>query len=237
MSLPVFPTLPGLEYPVKRAPLASSLRQKAISGRETLQPLWTAPLYKYEVSFSLLREAQSFQEWQLLQGFWNSVMFTPGGVFQFNDPNDNSATSEPFGTGDGGTTQFQLTRALGGFAEPVLDPVQGPSSPTATLDYGNCTTAPSLDLDYGNCTTAPAATVDDGFCSTLQVFAGALLAAYALGAGGVVTIAPAPAPGAALSWTGAYLWLCRFDEDSLEFSNFLYLFWELKKCGFTTIRL
>ena len=52
-----------------------------------------------------------------------------------------------------------------------------------------------------------------------------------------VTISPAPAAGAALSWTGTYFWLCRFDEDSLEFSNFMYLFWELKKCSFTTIRL
>jgi hypothetical protein len=237
MTLPVFPTLPGLEYPVKRSPLASSLRQKAISGRETLQPLWTAPLYKYEVSFSLLRQAATYQEWQLLQGFWNSVMFTPGGVFQFDDPNDNTASVEPFGTGDGSTTQFQLVRALGGFAEPVLDPVQGPSSPTATLDYGNCTTTPSLDLDYGNCTTTPTVTVDDGYCSTLQVFAGALLAAYVLSAGGIVTFAAAPLSSTALSWTGTYLWLCRFDEDSLEFSNFMYLFWELKKCNFTTIRL
>jgi Conserved hypothetical protein 2217 (DUF2460) len=128
-------------------------------------------------------------------------------------------------------------RTLGGFAEPVLDPVQGPTSAGTRLDYGNCTTSPSLDLDYGNCVTAPTAAIDDGFCSTLQVFVGALLAAYALGAGGVVTITPAPGSGAALSWTGTYRWLCRFDEDSLEFSNFMYLFWELKKCSFTTIRL
>jgi hypothetical protein len=70
----------------------------------------------------------------------------------------------------------------------------------------------------------------------MQVFAGALLASYLICAGGVVTIEPAPAPGAALTWTGRYAWLCRFDDDSLEFSNFMYLFWEAKTCSFTTVR-
>lgn len=236
MTYPSFPTLAGMEFPVKRSPLASSLRQKAISGRETFQPRWSAPLYKYEVSFALLREAAAYAEWQQLQGFWNAVMFAPGGVFQFSDPSDNSASGQPIGTGDGATSTFQLVRTLGGFPEPVFAPAPGPATPGAALDYGNCTAAPTATLDYGNCTAGPSLFVDDGFCSTMQVFAGGLLANYTLGAGGMVTIAPAPASGAALAWSGPYAWLCRFDEDSVEFSNFMYLFWELKKCSFTTIR-
>jgi hypothetical protein len=196
MSHPLFPSLPGLEYPVKRSPLASSLRQKAISGREAFQPLWSTPLYRYEVSFALLRQAQLVAEWQQLQAFWNGVMFTPGGVFQYDDPNDDAADAQPFGLGDGTTTSFQLTRALGGFAEPVLNPTAG----------------------------------------GLQVFVNGSLASFVLGAGGIVTLTPAPGVGALLTWTGGYTWLCRFDDDSLEFSNFMHLFWELKKCGFTTIR-
>jgi hypothetical protein len=237
MAIPAFPTLPGLEYPVQRSPLAASLRQKAISGRETFQPLWTTPLYKYEVSFALLRAEQSLAEWQLLQGFWNSVMFAPGGVFQFDDPNDDNVTDELFATGDGSTQTFQLTRSLGGFAEPVLNPTLAATSPDAALDYGNCTSAPTQTLDYGNCTTPPSADFDYGFCATLQVFAAGLLVDWALAAGGIVTISSAPAVSTALTWTGAYTWLCRFDADTLDFSNFMYLFWELKKCSFTTIRL
>jgi hypothetical protein len=236
MAYPSFPTLAGLEFPVKRSPLASSLRQKAISGRETFQPRWTTPLYKYEVSFALLRQAAAFAEWQLLLGFWNEVMFAPGGVFQFSDPNDGLASLQPLGTGDGATASFQLVRTLGGFTEPVLNPAPGPTAPDVALDYGNCTTAPSLTIDDGNCTSAPLSVVDYGYCSTLQVFAAGLLAAYAIGAGGVVTITPAPANGTVLTWSGPYTWLCRFDQDSLEFSNFMYLFWELKTCSFTTIR-
>jgi hypothetical protein len=236
MTYPSFPMLAGMEFPVKRSPVASSLRQKAISGRETFQPLWTAPLYKYEVSFALLREAAAFAEWQELQGFWNTVMFAPGGIFQFDDPNDNFASVQPFGTGDGSTTAFRLVRALGGFSEPVFNPTPGPAAPSVLLDYGNCTTSPSVTLDYGNCTAGPSGGVDDGYCSTMQVFVGGLLANYAVGTGGIVTIAPAPASGAPLVWSGPYAWLCRFDEDTLEFSNFMYLYWELKKCDFTTIR-
>src|SRR5579872_5568731 len=133
MSIPVFPTLPGIEYPVKRSPLASTLRQKAISGRETFQPRWNSPLYRYEVSFALLRAAQAFAEWQCLQGFWNEVMFAPGGVFQFNDPNDNAIADQPIGTGDGSTTAFQLVRTLGGFTEPVLNATPSATSPGTTF--------------------------------------------------------------------------------------------------------
>jgi hypothetical protein len=236
MQYPLFPTLPGMEYPVKRSPLASTLRQKAVSGRETFQPRWSGPLYKYEVSFALLRQAASFAEWQLLAGFWNDVMFAPGGVFQFDDPNDNLASAQPIGEGDGTTTIFQLVRTLGGFTEPVLNPTPRASIPDLMLDYGNCTTGPTASLDDGNCTSAPSSTEDFGYCATMQVFAGALLTPYVVGTGGTVAITPAPADGAVLSWTGPYTWLCRFDEDSLAFSNFLHLFWELKKCSFTTIR-
>lgn len=237
MSYPVFPTLPGLEFPVKRTPLAASLRQKAISGRETFQPKWTAPLYQYEVSFALLRAAPLFAEWQALAGFWNSVMFAPGGVFQFDDPNDDRVNAQPTGTGDGSTTSFQLVRSLGGFTEPVLCPTPQIALPSVLLDYGAAAPAPTVDLDYGNCTSGVGTLLDDGYCAALQVFAGGLLAPYVLQPGGVVAIVPAPAIGVPLTWTGCFAWLCRFDEDSLAFANFMHLFWELKTCRFTTVRL
>lgn len=236
MGYPVFPALPGMEFPVQRAPVASTLRQIAISGRQTFQPLWAAPLYRYEVSFSLLRAADAFAEWQALAGFWNAVMFAPGGVFAFVDPNDASVTDEATGVGDGSTSEIQLVRALGGFAEPVFGPLQQPTSASTVIDYGNCTVTATAVLDYGNCTIAATADLDYGYCSTLQVFVAGLLAPYTLSAVGVVTIVPAPSDGAAITWTGSYAWLCRFDQDSLEFSNFMHLFWEVKKCAFTTVR-
>jgi hypothetical protein len=237
MSYPVFPALAGIAWPVKRTPVAASLRQKAISGRETFQPLWPGPLYRYELTFALLRADAAHAEWQQLQGFWNGVMFQPGGVFAFDDPNDDHVADEPMGVGDGATASFQLVRSIGGFAEPVLNPTNAAAVPQTTLDYGSAVSAPTLDLDYGNGIGGVGATADYGYCASLQVFAAGLLAPYVLGPGGAVTITPPPAFGAALSWSGGYTWLCRFDEDALELSNFMYLFWELKKCTFTSIRL
>jgi uncharacterized protein (TIGR02217 family) len=37
----------------------------------------------------------------------------------FDDPSDDTVTAQSFGTGDGTTTAFQLTRTLGGFNEPI----------------------------------------------------------------------------------------------------------------------
>ena len=55
---------------------------------------------------------------------------------------------------------------------------------------------------------------------------------------GVVTFTDgAPANASALTWTGSFGWLCRFDNDNLEFSKFMSAFWELQKTTFTTVKL
>lgn len=38
---------------------------------------------------------------------------------------------------------------------------------------------------------------------------------------GVITFTVAPANGALLTWTGAFAWICRFDEDSLDVASFM----------------
>jgi hypothetical protein len=249
MTFPAFPTLPGLEFPVTRAPKASTLVQKAISGRITDQPKWTAPIYGYEVSFSMLRTGQAYEEWQQLEDFWKVVKFG-NGRFTYSDPNDNAVAGQAFATGDGATPSFQLLRALSSFQEPVLVPVCGPSVPALTEDDGNFSAAATLFEDDGNFSGAAASWEDDGYFSTMQVFSGAYatnpttpLAPWsfangsAQASGGVVDIVPAPAPGTALTWTGAFAWLCRFDQDSESFANFMYRFFGLKKLTFETVRL
>lgn len=118
MTVPVFPPLPGLAWPVKRAPVWKTLTQESLSGKETRIPLYTFPRYKWTLSFELLRTAAAYVELQTLLGFINSLN---GGAlpFYYTDTNDFSATLQPFGTGDGVTTQFQLVRSFGGFVEPV----------------------------------------------------------------------------------------------------------------------
>lgn len=243
MGWPSFPTLPGMEFPVKRTPSWSTIRQKAISGRETFQPQWPAPLYRYEVSFALLRQTQAYDEFQTLAGFYNEVMSQPGGLFQFSDPGDGQVQNQAIATGDGATTSFQLVRTLGAFTEPVLLPLDPPSVPASSLDWGNFHGAPGTEEDWEDFHTVPvAATQDWGLFSTLIVTVNGTPVSFTFAtgnpatSGGAISIVPAPPSGAAIAWSGSYAWLCRLDEDSLEFSNFMYLLWELKKCAFTTDR-
>lgn len=61
--------------------------------------------------------------------------------------------------------------------------------------------------------------------------------AFTLSTTGLVTFNAAPANGAALTWTGNYDWLCRFDGDKIDLDKFAYAFWELKKIDFSTEKL
>lgn len=115
------PTLPGQTFPFTRAVEWQNLKHRAVSGRVASLQQWTAPIYRYSRPYSMLRSGDAYLEWQQLAAFYNSV----GGdaqLFQFDDPNDDTATDQVFGTGNGSTTDFQLVRALGGFVEPVFLP-------------------------------------------------------------------------------------------------------------------
>ena len=117
---PVFPSLPGITYPVKRSPNWSAVKNDALSGKKTRFSLFSYPTYSYEVPFSFLRSDASNLEWQTLMGFINSLN-GPVQLFGFIDPDDHTVSNQNFGVGDGATTgPFQLVRAMGGFTEPVF---------------------------------------------------------------------------------------------------------------------
>lgn len=60
---------------------------------------------------------------------------------------------------------------------------------------------------------------------------------YSISATGLVTFTSAPAVSAALTWTGSYYWICRFDSDDVEFSEFVTAISECKKLSFTTFKI
>lgn len=123
MALPVFPSLPGLAFPLPREAEWGDVAQDSLSGKQVRTSNFSYPIYHYEMQFEFLREVGAFgavsSEWKTLQGFINQLM---GGVgaFLYDDPNDDAAVAGPVGIGDGATTTFQLTRTLGGFTEPVF---------------------------------------------------------------------------------------------------------------------
>jgi uncharacterized protein (TIGR02217 family) len=140
MTLPVFPTLIGLTYPVIRRPVWRTIKQESLSGKRTRLPMRVIPQWQYELPYDMLRSDSVNLEWQTLLGFYNSVLGAAY-LFQFNDVDDNAVTTQSFGTGDGTTTQFQLVRSLGGFIEPVYAVNGAPSIfvngvlKTVTTDY------------------------------------------------------------------------------------------------------
>lgn len=156
MAVPVFPSLPGFMFPVKRAVIWDTVKADALSGKRTRFANWTYPIYKYEIGFDFLRADPSLVEWQTLEGFINS-MAGAYGLFGFNDVNDNTATAQGFGQGDGTTTAFQLVRALGGFAAPVFLPVLSGGLVTE-IDVGGTPTTAYTVSPYGAVTfnTPPA---------------------------------------------------------------------------------
>ena len=122
MSVPAFPSLPGIAWPVKRMPSGKSVRQESIGGRRTVLPLRATPRWSWEISYEFLRSKLfgdgSLLELETLTGFFLTQMMS-GGCFSYTDPEDSTASAQGFGAGDGATTQFQLVRSRGGFAEPV----------------------------------------------------------------------------------------------------------------------
>ena len=123
MTLPVFPTLPGQGWSVKKTPIFSTRVAQHVSGREVRVPLFARALYEFELTFEGLDSAGSFpglqaQSLQALMGFFLELR-GQAGTFLYVDPSDNAASATSFGTADGVSTLYYLQRPLGPAAEPI----------------------------------------------------------------------------------------------------------------------
>jgi uncharacterized protein (TIGR02217 family) len=133
----IFPTLPGLGWSVSKAPHFATRIQRAVSGRELRVLDQPNPIWSWTLTYALLRDAHDtraatgpgvgYDELRNLMGFFlqQQGSFQP---FLYDDPTDDQVSAQPLGTGDGGTTVFQLVRTMGtslptgGFAEPITAP-------------------------------------------------------------------------------------------------------------------
>lgn len=121
---PSFPiTSSNVGWPVKRASTFSSRVASHVSGREVRVPLFSYPLYAYELTVEALDQYSVFSglgsaTYQALRGLYEAVQGQYG-TFLYADPGDRAVTGQLEGTGDGATTSFQLVRSLGGTVAPV----------------------------------------------------------------------------------------------------------------------
>lgn len=153
MSNAVFPTLPGLAFSIQRNPVWATQVQDSASGRQYTLSKRLYPLWHFKLPFEVLRAAGGFTEWQTLVGFINARRGRYDD-FLYQDPRDYQVTNQQFGTGDGTTKTFQLTRTLGGFQEPV----GGVNTGASTISVAGTPTGVTYDATQSQVTfaTAPA---------------------------------------------------------------------------------
>lgn len=117
MTLPLFPTLPGLGWSRVKRPVFATRIATHVSGREVRSADYAYPLYEFELTFELLRSGAA-QELESLMGFFLQCR-GQAGVFRYLDPEDHLVTGQVLGSGDGTMTAFPALRSLGGWVEPV----------------------------------------------------------------------------------------------------------------------
>jgi hypothetical protein len=217
----VFPYLPGLSWPVMRSigQFDTSINV-AMSGKETRFANRTQPRYIYTLTFDGLdsngqNPGLSLYTEQTLRGFFIQTL---GGalIFNFFDVNDCLATLQEFGVGDGQTTAFQLSRAVGGAADLIFAPLNSGSPVLVPLATGGQGYAPY---------PAPLIYVNGSLVSNTT---------YTIGSTGVVTFNSPPTSGYALTWTGNYYWPCNFAADKMDMSEWMAGLWETKKLEIQT---
>lgn len=206
MSLNIFPTLAGLEYPVVRTPIFKTLTQETASGMESRAALQFYPRWQYTLSFNFLRDDAN-DEFRTLLGFFLARRGAYE-AFRFEDPDDNAVTGQHIGIGDGATKTFQLIRTFGGFTEPVLQPL------AVTLYVGSIALAgPPSALSY------PQAGID-----------------WDVSGPGQVTIHSPPPNNVSITADITYQWPVRFLADRYDFSKFMNRLWEQKKLDFISVK-
>lgn len=153
MSDAIYPTLPGLTWSFIRTPIWKTTIQTTQSGRELRAANMSYPVYKYTLTYDVLRSGAGFTELQTLIAFFNARSGSYDS-FLFSDPDDGTVTGQLFGTGDGVTKAFQLVKAFGGYTEPVI----AVNTITQVTVAGTATAAYTVNNDTGilTFTTAPA---------------------------------------------------------------------------------
>ncbi len=200
MTTPILPTLPGLTWDITRGDEWSTTVQAARSGKETRIGNWTYPIYHWELVYDFLRADPSAPELQQLMAFFNAAGGQLGN-WLYQDQDDNQATNQIIGIGDGVTTTFQLVRSFGGYIEPIWAP-----NVVSSVAVG------------GTAVTGWAA------CP----FSGA--------SPGLLTLAAAPASGAAVTSSFSFYFPCRFEADRLDLKMFLKALYRGEKVPFRSVK-
>jgi hypothetical protein len=98
MTLPIFPSLPGITWPVKRKPGFNNFMQTGLSGQRTAVRFQVVPRWSYEIPIEFLRSRTGFTEFTDLLNIYLQCNGSFG-TFLFNDLGDNTVTNQQIGAG------------------------------------------------------------------------------------------------------------------------------------------
>lgn len=205
MTLPIYPTLKGLQYPVKWIPRFYNMpTQTTASGADIDLGLAEYPLHDFELQYEFMRAngvaGATSDEFKTLMGFVLQLAGTPG-RFLFSNPDDNAVTGQAIGTGDGATTKFTLIRSFGAGGFAGIEPI-GYLNTTGFNVYDNGVLK-TLTTDYTIDQTTPGAQT--------------------------ITFTTAPVSGHALTVDMSYYYYCKFPDDAQEFDKFMSDLWSMQK--------
>jgi uncharacterized protein (TIGR02217 family) len=206
MAPPVLPPFNFISYPAIRRPLWKTLHQESVSGMDNPVPLWTFNRWQYELPITLLNSKSV--------AFQNALALEWQEMNAFYNQTQGSFGVFQFNDIDDNT----VTNQLFGVGDGVT--TKFPLTRTMTGAGGFTWNEPVF---------APVGTPTIFINGTPTVL-------FTLGTQGLITFNSAPAGGANLTWTGTYNWLCRFDDDNIDFSKFMSGLWEIKALKFTTIK-
>jgi uncharacterized protein (TIGR02217 family) len=210
MSNQIFPSVPGLTWPLKETPTGSTRVSTHVSGREVRAPLFAVPRYQFELvydnlSSSPLDSGSGASSLQAIEGFFLAMQaqfesFLVKKSDHTKDISDSVVSGQLLGTGDGARTDFLFTRPIGSHNEPV-----GQVEPTGLNVYV------------------------DGVLKTVTTDYSVILP-------NVLRLATAPASFKSVTADYTHYFRCRFAEDTIDFSYFMYQLAEAQSVKLITVK-
>jgi hypothetical protein len=215
---PVFPSLPGLGWSVKKSPRFQTRTQQAISGRQLRIVDQQYPIWSFTLDFPLLRDDNDsragsgvgpgigYNELRTLAGFFLALQGAYGN-FLFSDPTDNTVAGQYLMTGNGSAASAPLLRQMGNFAEPLLGVIADGSQP--------------LQFFFNGVLQSSGLATSSQFGYT--------------GIADTVSFTAAPASSVVVTANYSYYFLCHFADDTMDLANFMYQLWQAKAVQFESV--
>lgn len=189
MAIPTYRLPEGIERGSGFGPSFRNVIQEAISGNEQRYAQWTKCRGVGDLSYGLQSSSDALGDFAAILALWRAH-FGSLYPFRFRDWGDYTATDDLFGTGDGTTTAFQLSRTY----DPSLILLGTAGSLFYVRDIVLLASTPTIKINDTTKTVTTDYTVSDT---------------------GLVTFTSAPGIGDLLTWSGEFDVPVRFDTDQL----------------------